>query len=145
MARISRSWSAFKLAIVLALDEDLAGARFDQPVEQADQRGLAAARQSHDAEDLSAADLETGIGDADDAAEVLQDLCLAEPRSSDGLHRRRCGFPEDLPDRLAVDQDIVGHSLRCSYPYSVAPVFLAVLTGRTGVAGGAAAKMLSSS
>src|SRR3954454_837412 len=92
---------------VVPANEDLAETRLDQAVEEADQRGLAAARQPHDAEDLALVQGEADVGDADDAAELLQHLGLAESALVDGADRRARLRAEDLPDRPAVDQGAV--------------------------------------
>ena len=56
--RSSRSRSWLGLADVLAVEEDLAGGRLDEPGHAADERRLAAARQAHDDEDLAGPDVE---------------------------------------------------------------------------------------
>jgi hypothetical protein len=61
---------------VLTLDVDRAGGRFDQPVDVSDQRRFARARQAHDAEDLTAADIEAGVADTDDTVVAVADLLL---------------------------------------------------------------------
>ena len=104
--------SAFMAGDVLAFDDDLAEARLDQTVEEADQRRLAAARQAHDAEDLARGGPEAGIGDADDAVELLQHLVLDSPRSAMAWIAAADVLAEDLPDRPAVDQHFVGISSR---------------------------------
>ena len=55
---------------VLALDEDAAGGRLDQPVDVPDEGGFAAAGQAHDAEDLAWLDGEADVMDANDAVEA---------------------------------------------------------------------------
>jgi hypothetical protein len=97
-------------ADVASADEDLAEARLDQTVEEADERGLAATRQSHDAEDLALGQGEADVGDADDAAELLQDLGFAEPALVDGADRYGRLRTEHLPDRPTVDQGAVAAS-----------------------------------
>ena len=56
---------------VLAVDLDAAGIGRLQPGQQAEQRGLAAARAAQQGEQLAAGDLEIDIVDGDDGAEAL--------------------------------------------------------------------------
>ncbi|MNY21845.1 hypothetical protein D3C86_1554180 [compost metagenome] len=61
---------------ILALHRDFADARLDEAVEEPDQCRFAAAGEPHDAEDFATAYLKAGVGDADDAVEILQHLLL---------------------------------------------------------------------
>ena len=109
-SRAARSAPSFEMS--LPLTKTLPAARLDQPVQHADQRRLAAARQAHDAEDLAAANLERRVGDADDAAELLQHLASCRGRARRSPSSRRVRVAEDLPDRPAVHQDVVGIGYR---------------------------------
>ena len=82
---------------------DASGGRLDQPIEMAHHRRLARAREPHDAEDLSARDLERAIRDADHAFEALEHLGLGEPLVRDRPHRLFDPRAEDLPHSLQPD------------------------------------------
>ncbi|MNG19896.1 hypothetical protein D3C84_1041060 [compost metagenome] len=62
---------------VLAIDQDLAAAGLDQPVDMPHERGLAGAGQAHHHEDLARANGQRQVVDADHAAGSLQHLGLA--------------------------------------------------------------------
>ena len=56
---------------VLPVDQDLAGGQVLQPGDEAQQRGLAAARGADEDHELAVADVEIGIGDDDRITEGL--------------------------------------------------------------------------
>ena len=61
LARTARSSRSAERGEVLAVEEDASGGRLQQPVEHAQQRGLAGAGQTHDDEDLARFDGEGGV------------------------------------------------------------------------------------
>ena len=69
-------------AHVLALEEDLARGRLDQPRQAADQRGLARTGQAHDDEDLAGRDVEGDVADGGGASGPVLQLGAGEPASS---------------------------------------------------------------
>ena len=88
---------------VLAVEEDLAQGRLDQPGEAADERRLAAARQAHDDEDLARADVERDVADGDRGRGPEPELGIREleqGRTGD----LRLGRPEDLPQPTNGDR-----------------------------------------
>src|SRR5262249_41566926 len=95
-------------ADILAVDDDAARGRLDQPVDVPDERRLAAAGEAHDAKDLTARDIQVAGRDADDAVELLQHLGLPETLVAHGRERLSGPLAEDLPDLPALD-DRVGH------------------------------------
>ena len=62
---------------VLAAEQDLPMAGLDQAVEQANQGGLAGARQAHEHKNLALVDGEIGVSDADHHAGLGQDVVFA--------------------------------------------------------------------
>jgi hypothetical protein len=89
-----------------ALDHDLAGGGLQQPVEVAHQGGLAAARQAHDAEDLTAVHTEADIGHANNGVVAGQHFGLAQPFGLDRGQRSGCVVAEDLPDIGNLDNHV---------------------------------------
>ena len=96
---------------VLAVDQNASGTRLDQPIDVTDERGLAAPRQPHDAEDLAVADGEVDIGDAHHALEPFEDLVLREPVAARGLEGLLALVAEDLPDMFADDGAFLLHGV----------------------------------
>ena len=88
---------------ILAVDQDAAGGRLEQPVDMADERGLAAAGQAHDAEDFAARDRQGDVGDPDDAVEPFQHLGFRDSFGLHGVERLAGPGAENLPDALDLD------------------------------------------
>ena len=80
--RSSRRRAGLAAQDVLAVEVDLAQRRLDQAGQAADERGLAAARQPHDDEDLAGLDVERDVADRDRPA-------LGRDGSFDGVGVRR--------------------------------------------------------
>ena len=83
---------------VAAVDVDLARARLQKPVDVTDKGRLAAAGQPHDAENLSAPDVETDVGHADDAVVPLERLLFRDTVPPDVRQCFDLAFAEDFPD-----------------------------------------------
>jgi hypothetical protein len=94
-------------ADVLAADPDLARAGLDQPGEAAYERGLAAAGQAHDHEDLARTHLEAHVSDGGGAAGLLSQCGLVEMPVLAVQDFLRPGA-EDLPKALNSDGRAVG-------------------------------------
>ena len=97
--RSSRSLAGSGLADVVAVEQDLARGGLDQAGHAAHERGLAAAREAHDDEDLAGPDVEEHVAQADrgsglgpqlvpgrSASGVPMTLCSAGPKT---FHRPR--------------------------------------------------------
>ena len=95
------------LADVLAVEVDLAGRRFDQAGETADQRRLAAAGQAHHHEDLAGLDIEGDVADGSRAPVLLAELLVRQVggRRADDLV---LGRAEDLPQAADADRRAAG-------------------------------------
>jgi hypothetical protein len=91
---------------VAAIDNDLAGARLDQPVEQAHEGGLAGARQPHDDENLALADGKIGITDPDSLSGTVEDVVLIDALAEQAQGVLRL-IAEDLVQ--VFDDDFVLH------------------------------------
>ena len=88
-------------------DQNVSGRRLDQTVDEADQRGLTASREAHDAEALAPRHLKGGVSDSDDALEPLTDLGFTKPFLADGGQCPVSLVSEDLPKVLALDNNLV--------------------------------------
>ena len=117
--RSSRSVSGVALTDVLAVEQDLAGGRLDEPGHAADERRLAAAGQAHDDEDLARPDVERDVAQADRRAGLRAELVARQVgvgRADDLV----LGRPEDLPEvpdgerRRAVPPSRVGRGASSS-------------------------------
>ncbi|MNJ67871.1 hypothetical protein D3C77_640760 [compost metagenome] len=80
---------------ILAIDVDVAGAGFDEPVDQPDQGGLARAGQAHEHEDLAFLDAERHLVHADDRAGFGEAAVFA-PAFAEQLDGLLWGGAEDL-------------------------------------------------
>ena len=81
---------------VLTIDEHLAGGRVVDPIDHADERGLARARQAHHHEDLALGDIERDVAHGDDAPGLREQLLTRQVgigRAHDAIGLR----PVDLP------------------------------------------------
>src|SRR5699024_5009660 len=93
---------------VPAFDQDAAGCRRNQAIEQANQRGFATARQAHDAENFAPMHLHVGVGYADHATILFQYFLFRQTLLAHRGHRRRRPAAEYLPDTLTVNQYVCG-------------------------------------
>jgi len=100
------------------LPADLHGARSrcEQPVEHADERGLAGAGEAHDDEDLAALDLEAGVDDGGGRVGVQVGARAAIAQVSEGFG---AAAPEDLVQTFGLQSDLVSHGLLCLAAMSV--------------------------
>ena len=94
--RSSRSSVRIGLADVLAVEQDLAGGRLDEPGHAAHERRLAAARQAHDHEDLARPDVERDVAQAI-MEPVLRAQLVARQVGVGRPDDLVLGRPEDLP------------------------------------------------
>ena len=99
-----------ELEHVLALDDDLAVRRVDQPVEMPDQRRLARSRQAHDDEDLALFDVERDVVQAERVAGLPEELVLAHP----GLDLRQDAGRVGAEDFRDVADGDLGHGRKVS-------------------------------
>src|SRR5215469_14446815 len=99
---------------VFPLNPDLSGGWFDQSVDMANERGLAAAGQSHDTENLTGADRERRVSYADHAVEAPQGFGLIKVFRLDRAKRLARARSEDFPDALALDRGAQAGTVHCS-------------------------------
>ena len=91
---------------IAAIDKDAARRGFEQAVDVTQERGLARARQAHEAEDLAALDAEAGVVHADHAVEGLQHLRLVQAFALDRGEGLVLARAEDFPHAAHVDGDV---------------------------------------
>ena len=99
--RSSRSRSGVRREDVLALEDELAGGRLDQPGQAAHQGRLAGAGQAHDDEDLAGGDVEAHVADGGRAAGAVDQLAPRQGRQLRGRAGTCCLGPEHLPQVAA--------------------------------------------
>ena len=92
-----------------AADQHLSRGGRHQTVDVAQQGGLAAAGQAHDAEDLARRDAETRIGNRHNAAQALLDVALAAAVAPQSLELGLRDRAEDLPDVAQLDRGLCHH------------------------------------
>jgi hypothetical protein len=92
---LSRARSAVTMSS--PADPDLARSRLDQPVDAADQRRFAGARQAHHHEGLALFDIEGDVGHGEDVAGLAVDVVL-RPAGAEELQRDLRVRPENLED-----------------------------------------------
>ena len=82
------------------------GCRFNQSVDVTDERGFAAARKPHNAEDFAPMHVERDIGNADYRIKTRQNLALAQALFDDSGHRILGALAENFPNPVQFDCDI---------------------------------------
>ncbi len=106
-AQLAQALGRSALRDVLAVEQDLAGGRLDEPGHAPDQRGLAAAGQAHHDEDLAGPDVEADVAEGDrravssrrsssrdrSASGVPMTLCSAGPKTFHRFRTLRVGVP----------------------------------------------------
>src|SRR5712691_3511804 len=103
------------LADVFAVEEDLAGGRFDEPGQAANQGRLATAGQAHDDEDLARLDIEGDVANGDGGPELRPKVGIRKirVRGADELVLGRAeGLPE-VPDRDRWPDTRIGPGRTC--------------------------------
>src|SRR6056297_1735423 len=110
---------------ILAIEQDLPRRRLDQPVDVADQRRLARARQAHDHRDIAAAHVDIDVLKAQHVAMLLHQVRLAHP----GAHMFERALrvrDEDLVEIAYRNRDVFFHA--CGPAHEFFCTALAALT-----------------
>ena len=118
-AGAARAASLVGLPDVVAVEEDSAGRRLDEPGEAADQRRLAAAGQAHDDEDLAGLDVERHVADGDREAGQLAEVWLDS--SVGGALVIRSAGPKTFQRRRTEIVDLAGGDPSRVGPTGAAP------------------------
>ena len=95
-------------ADILALNQDLSGGGLYEPVDVADEGGLAGAGKPHNAKDFAALHDKGGVADADDAAVFLPRLVLADFTGAGEFQDLGGLVAENLPQIAAFNNRSVG-------------------------------------
>jgi hypothetical protein len=103
---------------ILAVEEDLAGGRFDQPVEVADQRRFARSRQAHDDGDVARLHVDVDVVEAQHMAVFLEQFALPMPFLERGHDMLRIGAEDLVEMRISILVGLLFRSRQWSPTFS---------------------------